>query len=117
MVNIIVIGAGLNGLATAMLLAADGQAVTVLERDPADPPDTPEAAWAEWDRRGVNQFRMLHYMQPRWRMLLDEELPGVTDSLEAWGALRFNAAAALPESISGGLRPGDDRFDTVTGRR
>jgi len=35
MSNIVVLGAGLNGLATAMLLARDGHEVTILERDPA----------------------------------------------------------------------------------
>jgi 2-polyprenyl-6-methoxyphenol hydroxylase-like FAD-dependent oxidoreductase len=117
MANIIVIGAGLNGLATAMLLAHDGHEVTVLERDASSPPGRPEDAWELWDRRGVNQFRMLHYMQPLWRSLLDSELPGVTDTLTSWGALPFNPATALPESMTGGQQPGDDRFDTVTGRR
>ncbi len=38
MAEILVLGAGLGGLSTAMLLARDGHQVTVLERDPAEPP-------------------------------------------------------------------------------
>jgi phytoene dehydrogenase-like protein len=38
MATILVLGAGMNGLTTAMLLARDGHDVTVLERDPAPPP-------------------------------------------------------------------------------
>ena len=38
MAEILVLGAGLTGLTTAMLLARDGHDVTVLERDPAEPP-------------------------------------------------------------------------------
>ncbi len=39
MAKIVVLGAGLNGLCTALLLARDGHTVTVFERDPAPPPD------------------------------------------------------------------------------
>jgi phytoene dehydrogenase-like protein len=37
MADIVVLGAGLNGLAAGMLLARDGHRVTALERDPAEP--------------------------------------------------------------------------------
>src|SRR5688572_19791646 len=56
MAEIVVVGAGITGLTSAMLLARDGHHVTVLERDPAPPPVDPAHAWAEWQRRGVNQF-------------------------------------------------------------
>jgi 2-polyprenyl-6-methoxyphenol hydroxylase-like FAD-dependent oxidoreductase len=38
MAEVLVIGGGLAGMATATLLAMDGHAVTVLERDAAPPP-------------------------------------------------------------------------------
>ena len=47
--RIVVLGAGMNGLTTAMLLARDGHEVTVLERDPAAPPPAPDA----WDAVGT----------------------------------------------------------------
>lgn len=56
--NIIVIGAGPTGLATAALLAARGHQVTVLERDPAGPPATGKEAWESWERPGVSQLRL-----------------------------------------------------------
>ena len=112
----IVIGGGVAGLSSAMLLARDGHHVTVLERDPSPPP-APEEAWEIWERRGVNQFRLPHLFLPRFRELLDCELPDVADGLVAAGALRFNRMAALPEHVTGGLRPGDERFEQLTGRR
>ena len=44
MAAITVLGAGVCGLATAMLLARDGHDVTVLERDPDPVPDTYDAS-------------------------------------------------------------------------
>jgi 2-polyprenyl-6-methoxyphenol hydroxylase-like FAD-dependent oxidoreductase len=99
-----------------MLLARDGHQVTVLERDPATPPP-PEQAWEAWERRGVNQFRLPHLILPRWRALMERELPEVLDELLAAGGLRLNTLAALPEARRGPLRDGDERFDTITARR
>ena len=64
----------MNGLALALLLAADSHEVTVLERDGAEPP-SPGEAWDVWERRGVNQFRLLHYLQPGWREIVEREVP------------------------------------------
>ncbi len=121
MAEILVLGAGLCGLSTAMLLARDGHQVTVLERDPAPPPQAgpPGAAqaWEAWERRGVNQFRLPHVMLPRWRVQMEQELPEVLDELLAAGGLRLNTLAMLPEPRRGPLRDGDERFETVTARR
>lgn len=117
MARIVVLGAGISGLATGMLLAGDGHQVTVLERDAGVPPPDSHSAWDDWERRGVNQFRMPHLFLPRFRQVLEAELPDVCDALDADGALRFNPVADAPESITGGLRPGDERFEFLTGRR
>ncbi|HEY1319667.1 MAG TPA: FAD-dependent oxidoreductase, partial [Streptosporangiaceae bacterium] len=118
MAEILVLGAGLCGLSTAMLLARDGHQVTVLERDPAPPPQAGAArAWEAWERRGVNQFRLPHVMLPPWRVQMERELPEVLDELLAAGGLRLNTLAMLPESRRGPLRDGDERFATVTARR
>ena len=117
MADVIVVGGGVGGLTTAMLLARDGHHVRLLERDPAPPPADPAACWENWERRGVNQFRMLHLFLPRWRQTVEAELPELPAALEAAGALRFNTVADVPAEISGGLRPGDERFEMVTGRR
>lgn len=110
-------GAGVNGLSTALLLAADGHDVTVLERDPEGPPSPAEVAWRGWERRGVNQFRMIHMFASRWRQIVDTELPEVARTLEAAGGLRANPLASIPGSFSGGWREGDEIFEMLTGRR
>jgi pimeloyl-ACP methyl ester carboxylesterase/2-polyprenyl-6-methoxyphenol hydroxylase-like FAD-dependent oxidoreductase len=117
MADILVLGAGLNGLTTAMLLARDGHQVTVLERDPAEPRGDNEALWTSWERRGVIQFNQLHFLLPRWTATMTAELPEVVTELERRGGTRWSTMHALPEQVTGGARPGDERFETVTARR
>jgi 2-polyprenyl-6-methoxyphenol hydroxylase-like FAD-dependent oxidoreductase len=52
-----VLGGGVCGQATGVLLARDGHDVEVWERDPEPAPSSLEEAWVSWDRRVVKQFR------------------------------------------------------------
>jgi 2-polyprenyl-6-methoxyphenol hydroxylase-like FAD-dependent oxidoreductase len=116
MADILVLGAGVNGLCAALLLARDGHRVTVLERDAAEPPG-PDAAWDTWERRGCAQFRLPHYLLPRFRHLLEEMLPDVAQALAAAGASRYDVIDELPERATGGRRADDDRYTVLTARR
>jgi 2-polyprenyl-6-methoxyphenol hydroxylase-like FAD-dependent oxidoreductase len=116
MAKIVVTGGGVVGLAAAMLLAGDGHEVTVLERDAASPPE-PTEAWDQWERRGVNQFRMPHFFLPRFRIVAEAELPNVLKAMDDAGTTRVNPLTAMPDSMNGGHRDGDDRFEALTGRR
>ena len=116
--DVLVLGGGICGLATAMLLARDGHTVRVLERDPEEVPGTIDDAWQRWDRRGVTQFRQTHNLHPRVRILLDAELPDLREGLVRHGAYRMNMIGRLPPMITDREpRPGDDRFLTDTARR
>jgi 2-polyprenyl-6-methoxyphenol hydroxylase-like FAD-dependent oxidoreductase len=117
MATVVVTGGGVIGLSTAMLLAGDGHDVTVLERDPTPAPATPDEAWTTWERRGVNQFRMIHLLLARVRKITEAELPAVAAGLEAAGALHLNALKDAPVEMTGGVRPGDEDIEMVTARR
>jgi 2-polyprenyl-6-methoxyphenol hydroxylase-like FAD-dependent oxidoreductase len=114
--NITVVGGGMMGLCSAMLLAGDDHEVLLLERDPSPPPD-PSLAWETWDRRGINQFRMSHLFLSRFRAVVEAELPQLAVALTAAGACRYNIASNIPEELKGGSRAGDEQFDMLSGRR
>ena len=114
--DVVITGAGIGGLTTALLLAADGHEVTVLERDPAPVPE-PEDAWDDWERRGVNQFRLPHFFAPRFRSIVDAELPDLAGDLKEAGMLRLNFLDQIPDEMKGGARPLDEQFTVITGRR
>jgi 2-polyprenyl-6-methoxyphenol hydroxylase-like FAD-dependent oxidoreductase len=117
MTRIVVIGAGLSGLAAALLLARDGHEVTVLERDPAEPEGDAEALWRNWERPGVSQFRLPHGMIAYWRRLMERELPEVIDEVERLGGRRESPIDTMPAALTGGLRAGDEDLRGMSARR
>jgi 2-polyprenyl-6-methoxyphenol hydroxylase-like FAD-dependent oxidoreductase len=114
--SIVIAGAGIVGLATAMLLADDGHEVTVLEQD-GSPAALPPRAWQGWKRRGVAQFRLPHYAPPRFRIEIERELPRVAKALDEAGALRYNPLTMARPVVPGGRRDSDSEFEALTGRR
>jgi 2-polyprenyl-6-methoxyphenol hydroxylase-like FAD-dependent oxidoreductase len=116
MARVIVVGGGVVGMCASLLLAGDGHDVTVLERDPAPPPD-PRQAWEAWERRGVNQFRLLHFFAPRFRDIVEANLPDVAAAFDAAGALRSNPLRDAPAEFTGGYRESDAKYETLTARR
>ena len=101
------------------MLARDGNDVTVLERDSDAPPQALPDAFDGWDRPGVNQFKLGHYMHSRFRHVLDENLPDVRDRLIEGGGLEFDILnVAMPPTVTDrSPRDGDERYWTLTARR
>jgi 2-polyprenyl-6-methoxyphenol hydroxylase-like FAD-dependent oxidoreductase len=118
MARIVVLGGGVCGLASGLMLTRDGHEVTVIERDPAPVPESVEEAWESWSREGVHQFRMAHFLQPAGSAVLEQELPDVFQALVAAGAKRMDVLGLAPPTLAeAGPRDGDERFVTYTARR
>jgi 2-polyprenyl-6-methoxyphenol hydroxylase-like FAD-dependent oxidoreductase len=96
--QVVVLGAGVGGLATALALGRAGRRVTVLERDATPLPEDPRAAFS-WDRRGAPQVRHSHAFLARLRNLLRDRYPDVLADLLAAGATEIDFAAMLPPGI------------------
>lgn len=118
MASIVVCGGSIIGLLSAMLLARDGHRVTVLERDAAPPPPPTPDLSERWLRPGVGQFLQPHTLHPRFRLILDEELPELVGDLVDAGCIWLDFLQLMPPLVRDrSPREGDDRFRTVTGRR
>jgi 2-polyprenyl-6-methoxyphenol hydroxylase-like FAD-dependent oxidoreductase len=116
--RIIVLGGGVCGLSAGMMLTRDGHEVTVLERDPEPVPESAQAAWEQWPREGVTQFRLAHWLAPAGRIVLERELPDVLAAFVAAGALRLDLLALMPPTLGeAGAQADDERFVTYTARR
>ena len=82
--RVVVLGAGIAGLASSLLLAQDGHRVTLLESDPVLP-SGPEDAFS-WERRGITHFLQPHAFIPRGRKELIEHFGDVYERLLRSGA-------------------------------
>jgi hypothetical protein len=103
--------------AAAMMLARRGHSVTIFQSDSDPIPASPEQAWQSWERKGVIQFRLPHFLHSPASRLLDSHLPDVKEALLRAGCITFDRLATMPLSITDRApREGDERFLTITGR-
>jgi 2-polyprenyl-6-methoxyphenol hydroxylase-like FAD-dependent oxidoreductase len=116
--KVLIIGGGICGLGTALLLARDGHDITLLERDPDPLPPSAHGAWDAWGRKGVAQFRQPHNFMPGLRRLLENELPEIQSALARAGATHWDLVNPLPPMLRDRTpRAIDAQLWTLTARR
>lgn len=116
MARIVVVGAGVGGLATALFAARSGHSVTVVERDDTPLPTDPDGAF-DWDRHGAPQVRHSHAFLARLRNLLRDRHPDVLDALFAAGAAELRFMDMLPEHMDRTPQQGDEDLVALACRR
>lgn len=109
--NIVILGAGMAGLAAALALARDGHRVTLVERDPLDDA-APDQSFS-WERKGISHFQQPHAFIPRGRLELMNHFPDVYASLIREGAHDIDARRKLP----GEVEPADSVLQFMGVRR
>jgi 2-polyprenyl-6-methoxyphenol hydroxylase-like FAD-dependent oxidoreductase len=85
MTKVIVIGAGIAGLSSALAMQAKGFEVELLERDPAPPEHFDPTDVSAWRRRGAPQVPHPHFLMGGLRNLIYAHHPQLVDALLAAG--------------------------------
>jgi 2-polyprenyl-6-methoxyphenol hydroxylase-like FAD-dependent oxidoreductase len=118
MKRVVVVGGGMAGLGSALALARDGHAVTIVERDDTPMPASPDDAFEHWERRGAPQVRHSHAFLARLRLLLLARAPDVYAELLAAGATELRFTDHLPDTLADhDPRLGDDDLVAIACRR
>jgi 2-polyprenyl-6-methoxyphenol hydroxylase-like FAD-dependent oxidoreductase len=116
--DVVVVGAGIAGLGTALALSRSGHAVTVVERDATSVPESPDATFEQWERKGAPQVRHSHAFLARLRNLLRDRAPDVLDHFLEAGASEVPLAEDPPPTLEDkDPRPGDEDLVALACRR
>ena len=117
---IVVVGAGIAGLMTALALKRYPGQVTVVERDPEPAVGVaPQDAFVKWRRPGVPHFRHSHMLLSRLRTTIRDHHPELLAELGEVGVHASTLDSMLPPTHAQNYVPaeGDDDLVHLWGRR
>jgi 2-polyprenyl-6-methoxyphenol hydroxylase-like FAD-dependent oxidoreductase len=117
--KVLVIGAGIGGLCTALMLAPSGREIVLLERDgPLETAD-PDELFRSWRRGGVAHLRQSHAFLARLRAIMKAEHPELLAQLLANGVRELPFEGWLTQQQLNGYlpEPEDEELTIVTSRR
>src|SRR6185295_4386334 len=106
--KIVITGAGVAGLTSALFLARDGHEIVLLERDATPLPATAAEAFS-WNRHGAPQVQHSHAFLARLRNILRDDLPDVRQALLDAGSLEVAWGDFAPDTLDDRTPlPGDE---------
>ena len=117
--DILIVGAGIAGIGTALALSGPERQLTVIDRDPPPPEGDSDYIFDEWSRKGATQARHSHVFLARLFNLLRDKYPALLDELFEAGARELRFADGLPNSLKRQYRPlpGDRDMSILSCRR
>lgn len=117
--RILVVGAGIAGLFTALALAKEGRDLTLIDKDPPPPEGGADAAFADWKHNGVGHLRHSHAFLARLNVLVKRHHPALHQALLDAGCRELGIRDSLPPPIVPLWKsePGDDDLSVLTSRR
>lgn len=117
--TLFVVGAGIAGLCTALLVAPTGRPVVLLERDSGPPDGGPDAAFRDWQRPGASHLRQSHAFLARLRNIIRDSHPQLLADLHDAGCREIIFRDFLPLSQLTQYQhlPADDELTIITSRR
>lgn len=115
MVQVVVVGGGIGGLAVAVFLGRRGHRVTVLEKDSRGPGTDLESDFFDWHRPQVPQAMQPHNLHAPVRTVLRSEAPDVYASMLRFGAEEWHEFHRMSRSTPPG--PGDADLISIRARR
>jgi 2-polyprenyl-6-methoxyphenol hydroxylase-like FAD-dependent oxidoreductase len=116
---VLVIGAGIAGLCTALALGPTGRDVVLLERDAGPPSGDAEEAFRDWNRRGVGHLRQSHAFLARLSKIIQVDHPALREALLEMGVRELGFDKMLWPSQKATYVPKavDADFNLLTSRR
>ncbi|MFJ9442171.1 FAD-dependent oxidoreductase [Kitasatospora sp. NPDC101235] len=115
MARVAVVGGGISGLGTALMLGRRGHPVTLFEQDARQAGENPDRDFFHWDRPRVPQAVQPHSFLAPVRTVLRAEAPDVHADLLARGALEYHDFDWFGEHPP--HRAGDEDLVTLRTRR
>lgn len=117
--KVLVIGAGIGGLCTALMLSPTGRRITVLERDGPIGSGDPDEIFRDWRRTGVGHLRQSHAFLARLRTILKAKHPALLQQMRDAGVreLTFDSMLTERQQADYVALPEDEELTFVTSRR